>query len=123
MYILENVIYKDIFDIFCNHNYNDENSNPKILINTLTKILTKNISSSIQSIKKELFTIKAEDFDSLKTYFNYTTYLQQRLNKANTTISDKFIQIILLGNVKKSYIQLYFNLIYNGYKSNYITIL
>src|SRR6266566_8073641 len=123
IHVLENIIYKDIFDTFYNHSYNDENLDLKILIDTLTEVFTKNITRSIQSMKKELFTINAEDFDNLRAYLNRTIYLQQKLNRIDITISDKLIQIILLGKIKKLYIQLYFNLIYNGHAPDYITVL
>jgi len=74
-------------------------------------------------MKEELFTINAEGFDNLRIYLNHTTYLRQRFNKTNTTISDKLIQIIFFGKVKKLYAQLYFNLIYGGYTPDYITVL
>ena len=75
IYVLENTIYKDIFDMFCNYNYNDKNLDLKILIDILTEILTKNTTKSIQSIGEELFTMNAENFDSLQIYFNCITYL------------------------------------------------
>ena len=77
--------------MFYNYSYNDENSDPKVFINILTEVFTKNITRFIQSIKKELFIMNTEDFDNLRTYFNCTIYLQQRLNRTNTTISDKLI--------------------------------
>ncbi len=76
MHILENAIHKDIFDILHSYSYNDENSDPKVFINTLTKILMKNTFGSIQSIEEELFIIKTESFDNLKTYFSYVIYLR-----------------------------------------------
>jgi len=76
IYVLENAIYEDIFDIFCSYSYNDENSDPKVLVDILTEIFTKNTTGSIQSIGKELFTMNTEGFDSLQTYFNRIIYLQ-----------------------------------------------
>jgi|SRR6266699_2667152 len=76
IYVLKNAIYKDIFDMLCSYGYNDENSDPKVLINTLTEVFTKNTIGSIQSMGKELFTMNAEGFDSLQIYFNRAIYLR-----------------------------------------------
>jgi len=91
IYILENAIYKDIFDIFRNYNYNDENSDPKVLIDILTEVFIKNIIRFIQSMEKELFIMNTKGFNSLQIYFNRVIYLQQRFNRIDTTISNKFI--------------------------------
>jgi len=91
IHILENAIYKNIFDTLRSYNYNDENSDPKVLIDTLTKVFIKNTIGFIQSIEEELFTMNAKGFDSLQTYFNRTIYLRQRFNRVDTTISDKLI--------------------------------
>jgi len=76
IYILENAIYKDIFDTLYNYNYNDENSDPKVFVDILTEVFIKNTIKFIQSIKKELFTINVEGFDSLQVYFNRAIYLR-----------------------------------------------
>ena len=65
MHILKNAIHEDIFDMFRSHGYNNKNSDPKVLVNILTEVLTKNTTESIQSIEEELFTMNAEGFDSL----------------------------------------------------------
>ncbi len=76
IYILENTIYEDIFDIFRSYSYDNENSDPKVLVDILIEVFTKNTIGSIQSMKKELFTMNTEDFDNLQVYLNCIIYLQ-----------------------------------------------
>jgi len=73
---LENAIYEDIFDTFYSYGYNDENSDPKVLVDILTEVFIKNTIGFIQSMGEELFTINAEDFDSLRVYLNRAIYLR-----------------------------------------------
>jgi len=47
IHIFENAIYKDIFNTFYNYNYNNENSDPKVFIDTLIEVFTKNTIGSI----------------------------------------------------------------------------
>jgi len=122
IHLLENAIHNDIFSTLHNHNYNLTNSNPKVLIDTLIEVLIKATTGSVQSIEQELFAINTESFNNLRHYLNRTTYLKERLGNTNTEISDKLIQIILLGRIQKSHIQLYFNLTYGGNKPDYVTI-
>src|SRR6266566_4256961 len=81
IHVLENAIYKDIFDTLRSHGYDDKNSDPKVLVDILTEVLIKNTTGSIQSMGEELFTINAKGFDNLRAYFNRATYLRQRFNR------------------------------------------
>ncbi len=76
MHVLENAIYEDIFDTFCSYGYDDENSDPKVLVDTLTEVFIKNTIGFIQSMGEELFTMNVEGFDSLRAYFNRVIYLR-----------------------------------------------
>ena len=51
MHLLENAIYNDVFSTLRSHNYNLTNSNPKVLIDILTEVLTKTTTGSVQSIE------------------------------------------------------------------------
>ncbi len=122
MYLLENTIHNDVFSTLWSHSYNLKNRNPKILIDTLSEILTKTTTCSIQTIKQKFFTLNINKFDNFRYYLNQTTYLKKRANNVNLNIIDKLIQIILLEKIQKTYIQLYFNLTYESQTTDYITI-
>jgi len=47
MHLLENAIYDDMFSTFWNHGYNFTNSNPKVLIDTLTSVLIRATTGSV----------------------------------------------------------------------------
>ena len=91
MYLLENAIYNDVFSILQNYGYNLKNRDPKVLIDTLSKILTKTTTCFIQTIRQELFALNAGKFDNLRYYLNRTTYLRKRVNNVSLNIINKFI--------------------------------
>jgi len=102
IHLLKNAIYDNIFSTFRNYSYNFINSNPKVLIDTLTSVLTRTTTRSVQPIKVELFNINAESFDFLRTYLNRAIYLYKRINNTNLEITENAIQIILLITITVS---------------------
>ncbi len=91
MHLFENAIIDDVFAILRGYSYNLENRDSKVFMDTLTKVLTKATTGSIQSIGRKLFTIDAETFDSLRAYFNCAMYLCERVNNAGVGITDTAI--------------------------------
>jgi len=86
IYLLENAIYDDVFSIFRSYSYNFINSNPKILMDILTSVLTRTTTGSVQAIRTKLFNIDTESFDFLRIYFNRVTYLYEKINNASLKI-------------------------------------
>ncbi len=70
MHLLENTISDHVFATLRSHGYNLDNRNSKILIDTLTIVLTKSTIGFVQFIGRELFTIDAMTFDFLRAYVN-----------------------------------------------------
>ncbi len=91
MYLFENMIYNEAFETLRSYGYDLENRDPKTLMDTLFEVFTKTTTGSVQSIRAKLFTFDTDKFDSLRYYFNRTTFLRERVNNAGIGVTDKTI--------------------------------
>ena len=67
MHLLENFIH-DVFTTLRSHGYDLQNRDPKVLMDTLSTVLTKATTGSVLSMGAELFnTLDAEKFDPLRS--------------------------------------------------------
>ncbi len=51
IYLLKNVIYNDVFSTLRNHSNNLKNRDPKVLMDILSKVLTKTTTCFVQIIR------------------------------------------------------------------------
>ena len=92
-----------VIKILKNHGYNTNNKDPKVLYDTIHRILTKTSINSITTFIREFINIDTSKFESLQKYLDRVLFIDYKLTKSNIKMPKELISTVLLKNMEKSY--------------------